>query len=68
MREPLKRIKTLQQQAVGQQRLNTLAMLSSGKKKKEFIHGLPTLSPEEKYCKVHTQKRSLSIFSLSDLH
>lgn len=59
MREPLKRIKTLQQQAVGQQRLNTLAMLSSGKKKKNFIHGLPTLSPE--VIVNHLQKRSLCI-------
>lgn len=40
MREPLKIIKTLQQHATGQQRLHTIAMLSSDKKK-ELIHGLP---------------------------
>lgn len=37
MREPLERIKTLQQHAMGQLRLNALTMLSS---EKEFSHGL----------------------------
>lgn len=45
MREPLGRIKTLQQHAMGQLRLNALTMLSS---EKGFIHGLPDLKRRKK--------------------